>query len=484
MAIWNPQWRETTLNQIALDQEKWDLLIIGGGITGAGIFHEASRSGLKVLLVEQRDFAWGTSSRSSKLIHGGIRYLMQGDLSLTWHSAREREYLIRKYPGLVEPLPFLLPIYRGQFPGKWVTLAGLTFYDFLAGHWNHAFWDRDRVLREVPKLAPEGLLGAAHFFEATTDDARLVLQLLKEGSRDRAVALNYVSVAKLDSDKHGATLRDACSGREMHVQCRLIVNATGVFADQLRQNIRTPRLRPLRGSHLIFPLERLPLKESVTILHPEDRRPVFAYPWQGAVLVGTTDLDYQENLNQEPTITSGEVDYLLKALHTMFPSLHLSRNDILSTFSGLRPIVSSGKQKRPSQERRDSAVWLEKDLLTVTGGKLTTFRITAREALTAARQQLPDLVLLPPEKEVMPIPYQPVDLRTAARSEAVIHLDDLLLRRTKLGLTEPKGAIGRLPEIESVCRQELGWDEAKWKQEVAAYLQTWQKHYSIPENKT
>lgn len=474
---WGPGGREKALEQIAADKEVWDILIIGGGITGAGIFNEASRLGQKVLLVEQKDFAWGTSSRSSKMIHGGLRYLLQGDLILTWHSAREREYLVKKYAGLIQPLSFLLPVYQGHFPGKRTLLAGLTLYDFLAGHRNHSYWEREKLLQEVPHLNSDQLLGAAHFVEATTDDAGLVLRILQEGTNDRALPVNYVAVKKLDSDKMGAVLQEMTTGREFHIQCRLIINATGVFADRFRQDVMTkPHLRPLRGSHLTFAQERLPLQHSVTIFHPDDKRPIFAYPWAGITLVGTTDLDDKGNLSLEPTITSEEVTYLLKGLHQMFPKLDLQEKDVMSTFAGLRPVVTTGKKKKPSQERRDTAIWFEDGLLTVTGGKLTTFRLTAHQALKKARSLLPHLKLRPLEHHAEPMSMGENDLQSLAKNEAVVHLEDLLLRRTRVGLTESDGGAKLFPHL----RAALGWNEEKWKIEEQAYSKLWKEHYSLP----
>lgn len=478
--MWTPKWRQQALERLSSQNEVWDILIIGGGITGAGIFYEAARHNLKVLLVEQKDFGWGTSSRSSKLIHGGLRYLFQGDLTLTWHAAREREFLLKKYPKLIEPLSFIFPIYKDHFPGKWATLAGLTFYDLLAWHRHHDFWDRSKTLQQIPMLNAENLVGAGHFFEATTDDARLVLQILREGTKDDAIPLNYVTLKGLAQDNKGAILKEAVSGQEYRVKSRLIINATGVWADSIRESIHgSPRLRPLRGSHLIFPIAKLPLQHAVSFLHPEDRRPIFAYPWEGVTLVGTTDLDQKNDLNREPRISEEELEYLLNGLHAMFPDIQLTDSDIISTFAGLRSVVSSGK-KKPSRERRDTAIWVENGLLTVTGGKLTTFRLTARDVLKTARQFLPELALLPPETVDTHSPIPSFEMRTALLQEGVIHLDDLLLRRTRLGLTNPNGAKSMLKEIIPICQEVLGWDENRCNTEINTYTQLWQQSYYLP----
>lgn len=516
--MWNREWRNRVLKEIETSQ-KWDILIIGGGITGAGIFAEAARHHLRVLLVEQKDFCWGTSSRSSKLIHGGLRYLLQGDFLLTMHSAREREFLLKKYPGLVEPLSFLLPIYKGKSPSKWLAIAGLAIYDLLAGHWQHSFWNTSKLLSEEPSIAKNQLVGAVRFVEGTTDDVRQVLRLLHEGTTENSFPLNYMPVQTLIKEGDhvvGAIIKDAETGKEYEVKSNIVINATGIWSDTLRNQIsQTSRMRPLRGSHLIFPSARLPVKHCVSFLHPKDRRPVFAYPWESITLVGTTDLDYRQSLSQEPSITKEEVDYLMAGLDSVFPELNLTTSDVISSFAGVRPVVGSGKAE-PSKERRDSALWLEKGLLTVTGGKYTTFRLTARDTLKAATPFLPHLKLLPPEKigeqkfpdhinkrlmgyygkeapsvlatfskeDLKPIENTPIfwgELRWALRNEAVMHLEDLLLRRTRIGLLLPGGGKQQLDRIGQICREELNWSSDRWEQEKTSYLKLWNDCYSLPK---
>lgn len=476
--MWDLQGRESALRQLSDESEQWDILIVGGGITGAGIFREASRHDLKVLLIEQKDFAWGTSSRSSKLIHGGLRYLLQGDLKLTWHAAKEKIFLQKKFPGLIKPLTFLFPIYQKKNPKKWMLLAGLSFYDFLAGQKNHGFWTKEKVIHEIPRIDQEGLLGAGQFSEATTNDARLVLTLLKEATHENALPINYMALKSYDS-KNSAVIQDAITGQEFPIRCKMLVNAAGVWSDQVLKS-EFQHLRPLRGSHLFFPGEKFPLNLALTILHPDDGRPIFAYPWEGCTLVGTTDLDFKDELMHEPAITQKEVHYLLKGIKKMCPSLNLGEEDILSTYTGLRPIIKSGRNKKPSQERRDTAIWVEKGILNVIGGKLTTFRITARQVLKEVKQFIPNFNLLPPEKFLEPVPFIEPDFRTIVRTEAVVHLDDLLLRRTHLGFTEPRGGLGLMDQIKTVCREDLRWSESRWKVEEAAYHSLRRQYYRIP----
>ena len=281
----------------------WDLLVIGGGITGAGILLEAARRGLKALLVEQKDFAWGTSSRSSKLVHGGLRYLATGSLRLTRDAVREREALLRAAPGLVEPQGFAFADHGTDIKRRLGFLAMLRVYDMLAGR-REPHWERPEAFRMLaPNIGEKDLAGGIRYTDAKTDDARLVLRVLDEARAHGAVACNYVTVQSLVRDGgkvHGAMLRDERSKGETAVRARVVVNATGAWSELLggvaggSTPDRAPRLRPLRGSHLVLPAWRLPLAQAVSLLHPADGRPVFAFPWEGVTLVGTTDVDHAE----------------------------------------------------------------------------------------------------------------------------------------------------------------------------------------------
>ncbi|MDI7275922.1 MAG: FAD-dependent oxidoreductase, partial [Anaerolineae bacterium] len=258
--MWQRDWRNTLWSRI---DEPWDLVIVGGGITGAGILREAARLGLRALLVEQRDFGWGTSSRSSKLVHGGLRYLKEGKLRLTRKSVRERERLLEEGPGLIDPLGFLLATYRGDRPGRWTYKVGLSIYDLLALQWSHRHYSATDFQMLAPRLASGGLSGGFRYGDAQTDDARLVLRLIHEAVADGGAAINYVAAGELlmrQGRVVGARLRDAVSGSEAEVRARVVVNATGAWADRLRAQVGAePRMRPLRGSHLIFPAWRFPV---------------------------------------------------------------------------------------------------------------------------------------------------------------------------------------------------------------------------------
>jgi len=371
----------------------WELIIIGGGITGAGIFREASRMGLKVLLVEQKDFAWGTSSRSSKLVHGGLRYLKEGHFLMTKIAVAERERLLKEAPGLVESLGFLLPIYGDQSPGRRTMQVGLSLYDIMARERQHRYFDAEEFIRRVPYINPKGLKGGFHFLDAQVDDSRLVLRLINESVASGAWALNYTAVRHIDRNDEdqvvGVELEDVETHEVKNVSSAAVINATGSWAEKLHPSPEPQRhLRPLRGSHLVFPAAAIPLAEGFSFMHPLDNRAVFAIPWEGAVLVGTTDLDHPQDLALEPNITEEEVAYLMEGIQAIFPSLNIVLADCLCAFAGIRPVLSEGKRKS-SQESREHVIWVDHGLVTVTGGKLTTFRRLALDALKAAKSYLP-----------------------------------------------------------------------------------------------
>lgn len=524
---WGPGWRARAWS--TLDRE-WDLIVIGGGITGAGILRQAAHAGLRALLVEAGDFASGTSSRSSKLVHGGLRYLKNAQVRVTLESVREREHLLRQGRGLIERLGFLYACQAGDPMPGWVFGAGLVIYDLMAGGWSHRSYDTYDMRALCPPLTAPGLRGGYRYFDANTDDARLVLRLLRESVADGALALNYARVESFlrtqAGEVCGVALADTCGeeGRQAEVRAKAVVNATGAWSDELRGKIgRQPRLRPLRGSHLVLPARRLPLARALSFLHPRDGRPVFALPWEGAVLFGTTDVDHVPPLQTDPAISPAEAGYLLDGLQAAFPEQELGFEDVLCAYSGLRPVVDTGKVD-PSKESREHVLWEEDGLLTVSGGKLTTFRIMARDALKKLRGRLgrlpfdpgtPVLAPLPTGAEsalagsglppavqarllarygagIMEVleddraleaipdtPYLWGELRQAARVEAVEHLDDLLLRRVRLGLLAPGGGLDLMERVRAVVQPELGWDDTRWEAEARAYTDLWKRAYGL-----
>lgn len=510
-------------------EKNWDLVVIGGGITGAGILRESVRNGLKTLLVEQKDFAWGTSSRSSKLVHGGLRYLKEGRLMLTRESVKERERLLKEAQGLVEPLDFMLPIFSDKGPGRWIMEAGLSIYDVIAGKWRHKFYKKEEFSKKVPIVDDKNLLGGFSFMDAQVDDARLVLRLINEAEESGGFAANYTRATKIIRDNNGKVtgllLEDSESAEKIEIKTGAIINATGVWAETLHSSPEKGKhIRPLRGSHLIFPSEIVPITSPVSFFNPDDNRPLFVIPWEGAVLAGTTDIDHQDDLSDEPFISKKEAEYIIRSMKSAFPQLEIRLSDCISSIAGVRPVISEGKLD-PSKESREHVVWVDKGLVTVTGGKLTTFRALAWDTLKAAMPFLGDISLKGREEPVfarvetssgagkvltpfqlkrltgrygvhaekMIIDSEVSDLeeipgtRTlwaeivyAAANEKIRHLEDLLLRRVRVGLLLENGGKDILSRVQQLCKPVLDWDDAKWEFEIEAYLNFCTKYYSVP----
>ncbi|MFV1873512.1 MAG: glycerol-3-phosphate dehydrogenase/oxidase [Oleiphilus sp.] len=538
--------RAAQLALLTKNPEQWDLVVVGGGITGAGIFREAAKLGLKVLLVEQRDFAWGTSSRSSKMVHGGLRYLGSGQFGLANDSVKERQRLMQELPGLVEPLPFIMGHYKGVFPGPWIFNKLLAIYDFMAGQRYRYFFNKGIRDYLVPGMNISNIKGATQFSDAVTDDARLVMRVIQAGERDKGLAINYlkaVEVLKAQDKIQGLVLEDLESAERIQVRAKVVINATGVWTDELRAMMGVEQvIRPLRGSHLVVPFWRLPIAFSVSFFHPEDKRPVFAFPWEGVTVIGTTDLDHQADSTKEASISEQEVSYLLAAVNQQFPEANIQQSDIRSTWSGVRPVVSKNTDEsvnldqpaKPSDEKREHAVWDDKGLISVAGGKLTTYRLIAMDVLKKAS---PYLNLALPKKaktsqfqslaQVLKIDTMSLtalsssakrrlfgrhgenaqgiigliqetpalaekvestdtlwaELVWACQAEKVVHLDDLLLRRTRIALLLEHGAKACMPRIKQICQGTLLWDEAKWQAEWTQFQHTMQAHYSLPESR-
>lgn len=523
---WNAAWRQQILPTLA--EETWDLIVIGGGISGAGILREAARRGWRCLLLEQRDFGWGTSSRSSKMVHGGLRYIAKGQWRLTRDSVRERQRLLDEAPGLVEPMSFLMPHYRGGFPGPRVLGGLLSVYDALAGRRSHRFHDAQQLRYLAPGVKENRLLGGTSFVDALTDDARLVMRVLSEARADGAVVINGVRVEHLLRENGrvcGVQVEDCEAGSSLQLRCGVLAVATGAWAERLRPTEAPRQLRPLRGSHLLLPGWRLPVAQAFTFLHERDRRPVFVFPWEGATVVGTTDLDHREDLDQSASISTEELDYLLAACTQQFPGAEVTANDVLSTWSGVRPVVGSAgaRHDKPSNETREHVLWQEPGCVTLAGGKLTTFRPQAIEVLKACAAMLerpfvddaaPVFAAVPalaiPElsshqwrrlagrhgrelprlaqliKKIGHATVGPTDtlwaeLAYAGEAEMILHLDDLLLRRTRLGLLLPRGGEEYFTAIRQLCQPRLGWSDAHWQQEEQRYRALWQRHHGLPD---
>ncbi len=515
-------------------QSCWDLIVVGGGITGAGILREAARCGLKALLVEQQDFAWGTSSRSSKMVHGGLRYLGQGDYKLTQHSLHERERLLSELPGLVNRMGYFFTLRKDKSPPAWGVKILLWLYDRLAGIRDHRRIDLATLAQEFPGINDQQLKDCFYYTDAVTDDARLVLRLLHEAVADGGKAINYVKVDNLLIDEAGEVTgvavtnqapKDIAREASLQLRSKLVINATGAWADRLRNQVNPEkRIRPLRGSHLVVPQSRLPVSQAVTLMHPGDHRAMFLFPWENRTVIGTTDIDHDRGLDSEARISVEEVTYLLEAANDLFPDANITSDDVISSWSGIRPVIGSEKNKDPSKERRDHAVWRDGNLISVSGGKLTTFRLIALDVLKSATDVIAikpvddsSPVFSPPTITASQIPlcgtaqaaaliarygdgvknligdvcadelkpiadtqYSLAECRWLLRRENVVHLDDLLLRRTRLGQLLDAGGEALFESLSVLFRQELTWSDLQWQTEVERYQELWKAHYYLP----
>ena len=510
----------------ALATREWDIIVIGGGITGAGILREAARLGLKALLVERNDFASGTSSHSSKLIHGGLRYFLQGQFRMMRESLKARQHLIRDGSPLVTPIGYLHTIYKDDKITPFIFETGIRTYALLHGHWKvHQRIKLSQLRMVMPGMREQDARAIFAFDESQTDDARLVLRVIREAVYSGAVARNYTSAAGLWRDAAGKVIgilaTDVEDREPVALRARAVVNATGASADNIRQHIDMPsHLRPMRGSHLVIPGWRLRLARVASFFHPVNGRPIYCVPWMGVVLVGTTDVD-QEPLSagEEPHASAEEVLFLLEALQSRFPSLDLTIDDVQAVFAGIRPVVDIHTAD-PMKASREHVILYESGLLTVVGGKMTTFHLMALDAFEKLRQHIPDLPKARTQSTALdPLPDMLIeselamdwlarygeasldflgtcaaddrlpihghnasraDLRWVMRHESVRHLDDLLLRRTRIGVIAHAGGSVLLPALRSIVQEELDWTDGQWDAEVERYLAGWKKTYGVP----
>ncbi len=379
-----------------------DLLVVGGGINGAGIARDAARRGLSVALVDMSDLASGTSSRSSKLIHGGLRYLEQYEIALVFESVSERRVLMDLAPHLVHPLGFLFPVYAKGKHSLRMIQAGMWVYDGLSlfrSPKRHRTLSVEDLAREEPALQRDGLLGAPLYFDCSTDDARLTLETAVDAARSGAVVATWAQVEQFVIEEgrvRGAVVRDVLGGRERTVRARAVVNATGPWTDRTRNLPRPgleapaprPMLRTTKGVHIVVDHERLPLTHAVVCNHPADGRVLFAIPWGDRTYVGTTDTDDAGDPSMVHA-TRADVDYLIDAATAYFPSFPLTRADVLSTWAGLRPLVDEGADGHASDVSREHKIAVAAEgLITIAGGKLTTYRRMSAEVVDTAVRYL------------------------------------------------------------------------------------------------
>ena len=392
-----------------LDQQRFDLVVIGGGITGAGIARDAALRGLSVVLLEKSDFGSGTSSKSSKLIHGGLRYLQHAEFGLVFEAVSERTLLLKLAPHLVKPQLFLVPTYKGQYPGRFVLGCGMWMYDALskfAAPDRHRAYRKKGVQKIEPSLRGEGLTGGVTYYDGMTDDARLTLETILDAKAAGAKVLSYARVRGFVEEGsgvvQGVTISDVLDGeRTATVLGRVTVNSTGPWSDLvlrlLRHNQPAPMVRPTKGVHILVDAARLPVQQAVVMTVPKDGRLIFAIPWTdpesaaaSRTVIGTTDTDYHGDPDRVAA-DAADIDYLLEAANYYFPDTKLQPADVLSTWAGLRPLVmphSDGLDA--SSVSREHRILSRPGLVTIIGGKLTTYRRMAAQLLSEAYKQLGD----------------------------------------------------------------------------------------------
>lgn len=528
----------------ALAAERFDLLVIGGGINGAGIARDAALRGLRTALVEQGDLASGTSSRSSKLIHGGLRYLEQGHVRLVLEACRERERLRRLAPHLVRPQRFVYPVYAGGPVSKLKLGLGLMAYDLLAGWWSVA---RHRMLSAAathetePTLRTDGLRGAGCYWDAQTDDARLVLETAMSAAGEGAVVVSYAGVTALAREGGrltGARVVDRLSGESVDVRAAVVVNATGPWVDHVAalDEPAAPRLRLTKGVHVLVRRDRVGHRDAIVLHARRDGRIMFVIPWGDVSLIGTTDTDHAGGPDTPPLVEPDDVAYLLETVNHYFPQARLEASDVVSAFAGLRPLVAppASATAAPSDVSREEEIFVSASgLISLAGGKLTTYRLIAAEvvdrvvaALRRAgdprrfgRSRTGDLPLpgggteparvaadalardghgMPPAVveylagrygarlgEVLglvgaerslaapisgALPDPRAEVVAAVEREWAVTLEDVLRRRTRVALHDETNGASAAPEVARLMASGLGWSEERARAAAEDYV--------------
>lgn len=469
----------------ALTESPLDVLIIGGGIVGAGVARDAAMRGLKTGLVEQRDFAFGTSSRSSRLLHGGLRYLAQGRVGLVREASVEKRIIHQIAPHLAAPLPFIFPTYRGNKHWVlWQLKIGVKIYDLLCSGRNlgKSTWlDRNAVQAQVPALAQQNLNGAVRYFDGFTNDARLVLDTLRSAEKHDAILLNYVRFeSAAPKEFWECEVEDQLTQETLIVRTRSVVNATGPWADGLSHS--AVKLRVTKGIHIVVERERVPVPD--TVVMTEGKRILFAIPWGERTILGTTDTDYSGNPNQV-CADAADIDYVLSITNQFFPGAKLKPADVISCWAGLRPLVADPNGK-PSDISRSHEIQSPKaNWWDIAGGKLTTYRLMAEQAVdrivrelnVATHVTLPCRTahepLLPREEingfsGVLPPLFNRHAVEHYCTKEWAMHLDDVMLRRTSWHYYH-RDAAQKAEQVADWMGELLNWTEEQRAEELARY---------------
>ncbi len=499
--------------------DPWDLIVVGGGATGAGVAVDAASRGYGVLLLEQSDFGKGTSSRSTKLVHGGVRYLEQGNVSLVLEALKERGLLLENAPHLVRNLPFVVPNYdwwEAPFYG-----VGLKLYNLLAGKYGFGasrILSKEETLERLPTIRTEGLRGGVIYFDGQFDDSRLLINLVATACEQGATLLNYARVTGLTKDAggavHGVVFQDAETGGEHHASGKAVINATGPFCDHLRLTddpAAQPIIAPSQGIHLVFPGSFLAGDSAIMVPHTSDGRVMFAIPWHGHTLVGTTDTPVSE-ATLEPVAQEQEVEFILQTA-ALYLEKKPARADVLSVFAGIRPLVRSGDAGNTAALSRGHTIRIEPSgMVTVCGGKWTTYRHMAEDCVNqaAALARLPARPCVtgslrihgyhPNAAEFGPLsvygadapavralaegepllaaplhpelPYTGAEVVWAVRAEMAQTVEDVLARRTRALFLNAKAAIEMAPAVASLMARELNRGRNWMTEQVRVFSET------------
>ena len=508
--------RSEMWGRIEAHPKAWDMVVVGGGATGVGVAIDAAARGYEVLLLEQSDFGKGTSSRSTKLAHGGVRYLEQGDIGLVMEALKERGLLLQNAPHLVWDLAFVVPNYdwwEAPFYG-----LGLKLYELLAGKYGFGssrMLSREDTLEHLPTLKTEGLRGGAVYYDGQFDDARLLIHMVVTAYEQGAALLNYVEATGLTKDAqgfvNGVNARDVETGREFHASAKVVINATGAFSDRLRllaEPGAAPMIVPSQGIHLVFNSAFLAGKSAIMVPHTSDGRVLFAIPWNGHTLVGTTDTPIEE-ATLEPVAMEEEINFILSTAGQYLAKAP-TRDDVLSVFAGIRPLVRATNTASTAALSRDHVIHIDRSgLVSVMGGKWTTYRHMAEDCVDQAAilAQLPerscpthhlhihgfhseakqlgalwaygsdayeirkliesDLSLGEPLHPALP--YVKAEVVWAARHEMARAVEDVLARRTRALFLNARAAMEMAPVVTTLMASELGWDETTKASQLAEF---------------
>lgn len=482
--------RSAQLQQLQQDTE-WDIAIIGGGATGLGAAVDAASRGFRTILFEQHDFASGTSSRSTKLVHGGVRYLQQGNIKLVMEALKERGLLLKNAPHLVHNQVFLLPSYKW-----WETPfygLGLKIYDWMAGKLGlgpSRFLSKEDTLKLAPTLDPEDLRGAILYHDGQFDDARLAIDLAKTASRHGGVLFNYFPVTgliKTNERVTGLMATDSLTGKQYNIRCKALINATGVFTDSIL-HMDDPQhesiISPSQGIHLVVDKDFLPGNTAVLIPRTDDGRVLFAVPWHDKVVLGTTDTPV-DKVSAEPTPQEEEIEFILKH-SALYLSRDPQRSDVKSMFAGLRPLVKAKNKKTAALSRDHLIMVSDSKMITITGGKWTTYRKMAEDVIDTAIKEnaleqkacvTKDLQLYEKDQRMIdPVSVSTEDIQYCVKQEMCVTVEDYLSRRTRHLLLDARSAINAAAAVAKTMADLSGKDEQWITQQVDQFTDLAKQH--------